>query len=99
MAKKVVLLTLVMALLVGSIGCLMHKHTVGTGQQGMAPPIKARQWYLLWGLIPLGEIDSKVLAGNATDYTIRTWVSPLDFIINILTGYVSIYSRTVEVYR
>ena len=99
MAKKAVLLMLVAVLLVGSVGCLAHVHTVGTGQQGAAPPIRARQWYALWGLIPIGQIDAKTLAGTATDYTIRTWVSPLDFIINIFTSYVTIYSRSVEVYR
>ena len=99
MGRKVLLVLLVSVFFLGAIGCMKHVHTVGVGQKGAAPPIKARQWYLLWGLIPIGEVDSKDLAGGATDYTIRTWVSPLDFLINIFTSYVSIYSRTVEVYR
>ena len=99
MAKKSLLVVLVVIILVGSIGCMAHTHTVGAGSRGRGMPAAARQWYFLWGIIPINSMDSKNLAGDATDYTVRTWISPLDFIINFFGQYLSIYTRSVEVWR
>jgi hypothetical protein len=100
MARKVLIVALVAVLLVGAIGCMAHTHTVGAGSRGMGPPTTAKQWYILWGLVPINSADSKYLAGDATDYTVHTWQSPIDVIINIFLGYyTSIKVRTVEVWR
>lgn len=99
MARRLLLLVLAITIIVGTIGCMAHTHTVGAGSRGGGPPVTARQWYILWGIVPINNIDSKYLAGETADYTVRTWVSPLDFLINIFTSYISIYSRTVQVYR
>jgi hypothetical protein len=72
-------------------------HVVGEGGSAMSTPTKERQWYILWGLVPLNDVNSKAMAEGATNYTIRTQYTALDFLINILTGIVSIQSMTVEV--
>src|SRR5213593_3334540 len=76
--------------------CYTLTHTVGRGGSGRAVE-QARQWYALWGLVPINHVDGGRLAGGAAEYTIRTQASFLDVLINIVTGYVSIVSRTVTV--
>ncbi len=77
-------------------GCSAHIHKVGTGAQG-GEIENGRQWYVLWGLVPINNIDTNDMADGETDYTIKTEQSALDVIINIFTGMVTIHSRTVTV--
>ena len=76
--------------------CATHVHTVGSGAQG-GTTTEQRQWYVLWGLVPLNDVDSDEMAGDAQNYTITTEQAPLDVIINIFTAYVTVVSRTVKV--
>ena len=70
--------------------------TVGAGPStGQAA--EARQWYILWGLVPLNDVDSQAMAAGATDYEIQTEQSFLDVVMNIFTGIITVYSRTVTV--
>lgn len=77
-------------------GCSTHIHKVGNGAQGSGM-IEARQWYVLWGFVPINQVDTAVMAGAATDYEITTEFTALDFIINVFTGVVTVNSRTVTV--
>lgn len=92
----VVALTLCVALLAS--GCMTHVHVIGEGAKGGVVE-QERQWYALWGLIPINKVDAKEMAKGAKDYTIKTEQSALDVIINIATGWATVYSRTVEVKR
>jgi hypothetical protein len=58
-----------------------------------------RQWYVLWGFVPINSVDTKVMAKGAKDYEIKTETNALDVVINIFTSAVTVYSRTVEVKR
>ena len=87
----------ILALVVSSFsGCFTMNHVVGKGSQTGAVQ-QDRQWYILWGLVPLNKIDTHTMAGGASDYTIKTEYTPLDFLINIVTSLVTIESMTVEV--
>ena len=98
MVKQIIAVSLVLAFILLTAGCMAHMHKVGAGeQQGI--PVQERQWYVLWGLVPINNVDSHAMAGGATDYTIRTEQSALDVIINIFTGVVTVYSRTVTVMK
>lgn len=79
-------------------GCYTMKHTVGDGAKTNIVE-EQRQWYVLWGLVPINTVDSKEMARGAKDYTITTEMTALDFLINIFTTYVTIVSRTVSVHR
>ena len=46
------------------IGCATHTHKIGNGAQGFNMT-EARQWYALWGLTPLNDVDTSVMAGSA----------------------------------
>jgi len=78
------------------VGCYAHTHLVGNGpEQGVK--IQKRQWYALWGLVPINDIDTTDMAGNAKNYKIEREWAPLDILMNIFTGWVTIYSRTVTI--
>lgn len=94
MLKKLISLILVVAIIFP--GCYTITHTVGEGHKtGYVET--ARQWYALWGLVPINKVDTKEMAKGATDYTIKTEFGPLDIIISFATGWVTIYPMTVEV--
>lgn len=80
------------------IGCSAHVHTVGNGPQGNTV-IEERQWYVLFGYIPINDVDTNAMAGEATDYEIRTEQTQIDIIIGIFTGIISVHSRTVTVQK
>jgi hypothetical protein len=96
--KKLVSLVLVVILVLGATGCYTFKHTVGAGSQ-TGVEVTQRQWYILWGLVPLSPTDSATLAGDATDYTVTTEMNVVDVIIGIFTGIVSIYPQTITVQK
>ena len=93
--KKLILLVTLVAI-IGLVGCSANIHKIGKGAQGNEV-MEARQWYVLFGLMPLNEVDTNQMAGGATDYEIKTEQSVMDIIINMFTSAVTVYSRTVTV--
>ena len=72
------------------------KHTVGTGPQ-TGSEVSSRQWFFLFGLIPMGRQDSQDIAGAATNYRVTTKQGVVDIILNLFTAIVTIQSRTIIV--
>ena len=97
MLRKLSAVLLIVAMLF-VIGCAAHVHQVGKGAQGNDITL-ARQWYVLWGLVPINDVDTNAIAEGAIDYEITTSVTPIDFVINAVLGQVSIYCRTVTVQK
>jgi hypothetical protein len=93
--RKLVACLLALVLLV-SVGCMAHVHKVGAGASA-GDSASQRQWYILWGIVPLNNVDSNQMAAGASNYEIKTSFTPVDFIINIFTGVVTVGSRTVTV--
>lgn len=93
--KKAMLLVVIVSLF-AFIGCAAHVHEIGKGATG-SDYEEARQWYILYGLVPINEVDTADMAAGATDYTITTQVTPVDFVINLFTSVVTVNSRTVSV--
>ena len=72
---------------------MSSKHTVGAGATG-GEAVVVRQWFALWGLVPLGGTpDSRTLGGNRLDYTVHTW----DTFLNLVCGWIGFYRNHVEV--
>jgi hypothetical protein len=94
MKKLLVLLTIVIALTFSS--CYSVEHTVGDGSK-TGVVVKQKQWYAVWGLVPIIEVDSKALAGGAENYTVTTKHTFVDMLISSITSAVSICCQTVEV--
>ncbi len=96
MIHKAISLIVIVVLLFMMVGCAAHTHVVGDGaQRGQTD--EARQWYILFGLVPINDVDTNMMAGDADDYTIHTEASFLDIVINIFTQWVTVTSRTVTV--
>jgi hypothetical protein len=93
---KFILATVVIALAMTS--CYTVEHTVGSGAKGNTK-IEKKQWYALYGAIPLNHVDSKEMAGGETNYNIKTQVKFVDYIITAFTSYVTIVVQTVEVQK
>ena len=97
MKKLIIVIMLASSLLI--VGCSTHVHTVGAGPQtGLTET--ARQYYLLYGLIPLNTVDTIEMAGGVDNYEIQTQTGPVDIGIGLASavmvgGIVS--SRTVTV--
>ena len=98
-------MSITLIIMVLFIGCATHIHHIGAGPQ-IGHQVTARQYYLLWGLVPLNSVDTNELAGTdingnpIENYEIQTQFSAIDLAINWVsvvttTGLVS--SRTVTV--
>ena len=76
-------------------GCMTHFHSVGLGSTGTRE-VSARQFYLLFGLVSLNEIDTQRMAPDLTSYTIETSYSFTDVLLSPLLA-LTITTRTVVV--
>ena len=94
MTKKIIAFAMICSFLL--TGCYTIKHTVGQGAQGHDTTTE-RQWFVLFGLVPINEVDTKAIAADATDYTIKTEMTFVDGVIGAFTGIVSIVPRSVSV--
>jgi len=104
MKKQLIITSMIFSLLF--VGCATHIHHVGAGPQ-IGHKVTARQYYLLWGLVPLNSVDTNELAGTDVNgnpienYEIQTQVDPLDIVINTISfvfGYqILLTSRTVTI--
>ena len=98
MRAKMAIVVVMLASLIFVTGCMTHIHVIGGGAKSSMVE-QERQWYVLWGLVPINKVDTHAMAKGAKDYEIKTEMSPLDVVINIFTSAVTVYSRTVEVKR
>ena len=94
MKKKITILLIVSSLFL--VGCYTQTFVVGNGPQ-TGQTASQRQWFALFGLIPLTQVDTRAMAGGATDYEIQTQMSGMDVLIGIPAAYVTVSSRTVTV--
>ena len=103
MNNKLIAITLIISMLF--ISCATHIHTIGYGPQS-GVKATARQYYLLWGLVPINTIDTNEMAGldingkQIENYEIQTQVGPLDVVINSVSFFtigMILTSRTVTV--
>lgn len=79
------------------VGCMTHEHIVGTGA-ATGYTESAKQWYLLGGLLPLNNVDTKAMSGDAQNYKIITQTTIIDAAIASLTGGLLV-PRTVKVIK
>ena len=93
--KRIVSLVMLVAF-IALVGCSANIHKIGNGAQ-KGEVMEARQWYVLYGLIPLNEVDTNQMAAGAANYEIKTEQGFMDIIINMFTSAVTVYSRTVTV--
>ena len=96
MRRKLMMVAASVALIGLLSGCYTQIHKVGSGASGSNVTTK-QQWFALWGLVPITEVDSNAMAAGATNYEIKDQTTVIDVIIGIFTGIVTVYPRTVTV--
>ncbi len=96
MRKFILMLAAALVMTSSLSGCFTQTHTVGSGAAG-ANATEKRQWFILFGLVPLNEVDSKTMAGGSANYTIKTQHGVLDVVIGFFTSIVTVYPKTVTV--
>ena len=75
--------------------CTTHTHIVGKGAQGTSEVSKRQLWVI--SLVPINDVDTRKMAGDAMDYEIQTQVDVIDLIIAGLTsGLISSRKVTVK---
>jgi len=59
--------------------------------------IPMRNWYLLWGLIPLTDNGTSTMIGqvNMGQVRVKTYYTALDFILNIPLAALTLHTNTV----
>ncbi len=64
--------------------CYSYTSVVGEGAQGTD---KVQSWnhYVIYGLAPVGVSDSKLMAGGAENYTVKTEQSFVNGLISAIT--------------
>jgi hypothetical protein len=77
---------------------MTHEHIVGTGA-ATGYTESAKQWYLLWGLVPLNKVDTKAMSGGAENYKIVTQSTIVDAILGSIGSFASLSVRTVQVIK
>jgi predicted small secreted protein len=95
---KSLLLIAVFALTLALSSCYTMVHTVGDGARG-GQTLQQKQWYALYGLVPINNVDSKSMAAGAENYTITTEITFIDYVITAFTSWVTIVVQTVEVQK
>jgi hypothetical protein len=78
--------------------CMTLTHVVGSGGSSGVTTEK-KQWYALWGLVPINTVDSKAMAGGASNYTIKSQVKFVDYVITVFTSIVTVDVQTVSVQK
>lgn len=78
--------------------CYSTLNIAGTGAS-KSVVVKKKQWYALWGLVQINHVDAKEIAGDASNYSVKTEFTPNDVLSNIFTSLVSIESKTVTVIK
>jgi hypothetical protein len=78
--------------------CMTLTHVVGNGgTSGVST--EQKQWYALWGLVPVNNVDSKAMAAGATSYTVKSQVKFVDYVISAFTSVISFNVQTVSVQK
>ena len=93
MTKFIILL---LAISIFAVSCAQHRHLIGNWPQ-TGVTLTRKQWYALWGAVPINDVDIEKLAGGSENYEIYTRSNAGDFFINLLTGIIGFTSRTVTV--
>ncbi len=78
--------------------CMTLTHVVGIGASSGVSTEK-KQWYALWGLVPINTVDSKAMASGASNYTIKSQEKFVDLIITAFTSFVTVTVQTVSVQK
>lgn len=85
-----------MLCVLAAAGCVGHTHVVGLGATGSSA-VTERQYYLLFGLVPVNDVDSQRQATGLTSYTVDTRFGLVDLLLAPVLLPLTVTSRSVTV--
>jgi len=91
------LVTLVLVLPLAT-SCKTHRHRIAGGATGIGQQSE-RQWYWLFGLAQINEVNVQRMVPDLTSYDIETSQTFVDFLLAPLLFPFTLATRTVTVYR
>ncbi len=102
--RKIITLLLLVILIISFTGCFTikvgGKAQLASSDEPGSLVAEKRYWVALYGLIPLGDNSTdKYIPPTAKKVRVETKHTFLDFIINLFTGIVTIYTSTAEIYE
>jgi uncharacterized protein YceK len=103
--KRFVALVLAVVFVVSGCGQVVVKAPAGkkifiSSQPLTAAEQEKRVWYILWGLVPLGDNSTASLLANYPDgaeVVVVTEMGFLDYVFSVILGQLSITTRTIKV--
>jgi len=99
MNKHAGLWSLLLVLILLSLpACQVHVHRVGGGATGLGSESQ-RQYYGVFGLWRVNEVDVQRMASDLTGYEVHTEYSFVDFLLMPILLPITGMSRTITVYR
>ncbi|MEY4673265.1 MAG: hypothetical protein RL148_1049 [Planctomycetota bacterium] len=77
---------------------MSNRHVVGVGPTGVGKA-SARQYYILFGLVPFNEVDTLRMADGLNGYAVESSFSLTDFMLMPILLPLTSTSRTVTVQK
>lgn len=77
-------------------GCVSNSVSVGLGSTGSGDRTE-RQYYLLFGLVSVNEVDTRRMAGSLTSYAVDAEFGWMDLLLAPILLPLTMTSRTVTV--
>lgn len=73
--------------------------TLATETDQLSYKTKKRNWYILFGLVPLNDTNTRTVIANnnLTKVRVETKHEFLDYLISIFTGILTIYTHTTVI--
>jgi len=105
MGKRKLITSILLVILVCSLwGCATIKvggnAQLASTSQGGTEIASNRYWYVLWGLVPLGDnATDPYIPSSANKVRVETTTTFVDGLISMFTGIVSIVCRTAVIYE
>lgn len=61
--------------------------------------VTIKNWYVLWGLVPITDNSTADVIGKnqLENVRVKTYFSEIDWLINVVLGWTSVYTNTVEI--
>ncbi|URA10482.1 hypothetical protein [Thermospira aquatica] len=105
--KRLIALVVLVVFVVSGCGKVIVRAPEGkkiliSSQSITSPDQQKMVWYVLWGLVPLGDNSTAPLLAaypDGSEVAISTEYSIIDFFISMLLGQFSISTRTIRVQK
>ncbi len=94
--RKISASALALGALLLAPSCMTFRHKVHNGPLGTVQ-VQKEQYFFLFGLVPLGRVDTAAMAAPQKSYSIETEFTFTDLLVSALLSPLTIVRQTVTV--